>query len=392
MSDNLTLDPHQVYSKTVSEQLTTLIQGAIDNHQGQLPFDEFMNLALYAPQLGYYQSGKTILGAQGDFITAPMISPLFSQCLAEQCFDVLKHIPNGQILEIGAGTGQMATDILKHLEEIDALPPQYSILETSAYLKSLQQETIQQQIPHLYDKVSWLSSLPNKPFSGIVLGNEVLDAMPFKRFHFQSEQLHEIYVSYDNQGFKAILGTPTPQLKQQCDQLSLPALSEPYQSEINLYLKPWLKSIDQILHHGVLLLLDYGYRQEEYYHPQRTQGTMMCFYQQHQHDSPFIHVGQQDMTAHVNFTAVSKSGVELNLETLGYCPQFAFLIACGLETFMQQQMLSADLKTQTLLSQSMNKLCSPAEMGEIFKVIAMGKHFHQPLKGFQLINQKDVLS
>lgn len=390
MSDNLTTEEH-TSTATKHHDLESRIALAVEEHGGLLPFDKYIHLALYTPHLGYYQSGNTIFGPQGDFITAPMISPIYSQCLANQCGDILANLENGKILELGAGTGIMAADLLKQLDTIGHLPDEYLILETSAYLKARQKETLHTIIPHLFDRITWLDELPIKPISGVILGNEVLDAMPFKRFHWYQNTLQEVYVTHDHGSFRAVLDKPTDALVKHCTQLKLPNLDRPYESECNLYLKPWLSSLNSILTKGVILLMDYGYPENSYYHPQRHNGTLMCFYRQQKHANPFVNIGEQDMTAHVNFSDVAKSAKVLSLQTLGFCPQFSFLMGCDIESLMQKALLSADIQSQALLSQAMNQLCSPAEMGEVFKVIALGKQYNQPLRGFQLINQKESL-
>ncbi len=348
-----------------------------------------MNKALYTPGLGYYSAGLCKLGAKGDFITAPEISPLFSQCLARQCQPVLAHFNDNVILEFGAGSGSMAAELLKALEQLNALPSQYFILEVSADLKQLQQTTLQAQVPNLLDRVQWLESLPNQPLQGIILANEVLDAMPVHCFRLEKEGVSEFYVglatpnnspSDETPYTWQVLPTQNESLRGIVETLR-PSIPVGYVSEMNLALPAWIQSVSDSLSAGMILLIDYGFPRHEYYHPQRNQGTLMCHYQHHAHDNPLILVGLQDMTAHVDFTAVAEAALSAGLSVSGYTNQANFLLACGLP-----ELLSAlnpdETKTYLQQTQQAKTLILPSEMGELFKVMALTKHLDMPLLGF----------
>lgn len=367
-----------------SQRLTTAIVEAINETGGAIPFVEFMNQALYAPGLGYYSAGVRKFGADGDFITAPEISPLFSQCLARQCRQVLATFDDSVILEFGAGSGKMAAELLKELELLDCLPTQYLILEISADLQQRQRETLQAQAPHLLERVQWLENLPSQPLHGVILANEVLDAMPVQRFRLDEQDVSEFYVGLaDNSDTRfawQMLPTSDESLRAAVEALR-PTLPIGYVSEMNLALPAWIQSVADILAAGMVLLIDYGFPSSEYYHSQREQGTLMCHYRHHAHSDPLILIGLQDITTHVNFTAVAESAQAAGLQISGYTNQAHFLLACGLP-----EMLSAldanDSKNYLPQTQQAKTLILPSEMGELFKVMALTRDLDMPLLGF----------
>lgn len=373
-----------------SQKLIHFILTHMQQKGGMLSFEEYMHLALYAPGLGYYHTGTQKLGAQGDFVTAPEISPLFSYCLAKQCQDVFTALPGNTqyfILEIGAGSGQMAVDILTQLEKDHCVPQCYYILEPSPDLKQRQQQKIQALRPKGFDKVQWIDQLPETPFSGIILANEVLDAMPVHIFKNISGVLKEQMIirsknPTSDKTFDYHYKTPSPELSIELEALCNNTginLSEGYTSEINLHIKPWIQSLSQCLETGIILLIDYGFSQQEYYHPDRKMGTLMCHYQHKAHTDPFFHPGLQDITAHVDFAAVAEAALLAELDVLGYTHQAAFLLSCGLLDFVKEQNFR--------IKKDINTLTSPAEMGELFKVIALGKGLDIELLGFKMSNR-----
>lgn len=351
--------------------------------EGALNFARYMELALYAPGLGYYSAGLKKLGAAGDFITAPELSSLFSRCLAQQCQQVLSGILQGSILELGAGSGIMAADILLALEQLQQLPEFYYILEISADLRERQHNTIKTHCPHLLEKVIWLDALPSDEFQGIIIANEVIDAMPVHRFQANNTEIKEFYVTCEHNELKWQLeecGDPTllAQIRNLQKNYFGPSL---YESEINTLLPAWINSLSKLLKKGLILLIDYGFPRHEYYHPHRHQGTLMCHYQHRAHSNPLILPGLQDITAHVDFTAVAENAHACTLEIAGYTTQAAFLLNLGLTDFIAREALDTP-QQQLLLSQQIQKLTSPSEMGELFKVIALTRDFTNPLLGF----------
>lgn len=377
-----TLPAPSPLAKTQSERLSAKIAQEI-KRRGPLPFSEFMQRALYEPGLGYYSAGAKKFGAEGDFVTAPEISPLFSRCLANQCSEILKAIPDSAILEFGAGTGAMAKEILLFLAAQHNLPEKYYILELSADLRNRQQALLGALESSLFNRVQWLDHLPAS-FSGVVLANEVLDAMPASKF-FVDQEIREFYVDYKDNIFCWELGPPQNSLLIEAVQ-SL-EISGPYESEINLFLKPWFKSLSEVLEKAVVLIIDYGFPAREYYHPDRNRGTIMCHYQHRAHDNPLINVGIQDITAHVDFTAVAGAAYDNGFSIEGFVNQATFLINCGLmEFFPKESALS-----QYRVSQEIQKLISPSEMGELFKVMAVTKNFSADLCGFSQMNRLERL-
>lgn len=364
-----------------SEQLKAVIRQRIQEHGGQISFHDFMQAALYEPSLGYYVAGLRKIGAEGDFVTAPEISPLFSQCLANQCAQILAELNNSSILELGAGSGLMAADMLLRLEQLACLPEHYFILDLSPDLQVRQRATLAKYAPHLLSKVQWLASLPTEPLRGVILGNEVLDAMPVELFKVTEQGLASIHVGVVDDEFAF---TDRPANAAEYLQTLLPAeLALPYTSEFNPALAPWIHSLADHLAAGAVLLMDYGYERADYYHPERSQGTLLCHYQHRVHSHALIYPGLQDLTASVDFTAVAEAGLEAGLQLAGYTTQAAFLASSGLEDLFIQA-LNTDPQASYLLAQQIRTLSLPSEMGERFKVIALTKGFTAPLLGFRL--------
>src|SRR5690606_6685340 len=343
---------------------------------GWISFARYMELALYTPGLGYYSGGARKFGVAGDFITAPELTPLFAQTLARQAAQVMAaSAPH--IIEAGGGSGALATDLLLALEKLDALPASYAILELSGELRARQAETLQQRAPHLLARVSWLDTLPEK-FSGFVVGNEVLDAMPVHLVHWHADVTLERGVALDKEGNFAWSERSLPPALQPVI-AALPPHCD-YLSEINLAASAWIAAWAERLEQGALLLLDYGFPRHEYYHPQREQGTLMCHYRHHAHGDPFWLPGLNDITAHVDFTAIAEAGFDAGLDVAGYLSQAAFLLNCGITEVLAQT--PPDSPEYFRQSRAVEKLLNPAEMGELFKVIALSRDIPQPLLGF----------
>ncbi len=351
---------------------------------GRISFNEFMHLALYTPELGYYCRTQSPIGKGGDFVTAPEISPLFSHCLARQIQDILSHLNDGNILEFGAGLGTLACEILLYLEKQNALPNHYFILELSAPLKEAQRLQLQQRCPHLLSRVIWLSELPTQ-FKGIVIANEVLDAMPVEILRLYDTHYEQAFVTYNAPHFNwHYQKIEAVSLQEQARKIaaSLPTeiLSNGYVTEVNTYIKPWINSLNECIQTGVIFIIDYGFLSPQYYHPDRKEGTLMCHYQHQSHSNPLIQVGEQDITAHVDFSAVMEAATEAGLETLGYAPQAHFLLSLGL---LELASHAHDTVEQYQLAQQIKTLTLPSEMGELFKVLALAKGYKTPLQGFK---------
>ncbi len=383
---NLQLPEPSLADQEHSRQLQAIICAEIASN-GPMTFARYMDLALYAPRLGYYRSGSQKFGEQGDFVTAPELSPLFSQCVARQCRQILQVLAHGDILEFGAGSGVMARTILQTLQEMQALPQHYYILELSAELQHRQRVELQQHVPELLPRIVWLNQLPSQ-FRGVVLANEVLDAMPVHRFGYW-QGLKEYYVVEKNQQLAWQLGSLSNKaLKNQLEELEI-IFKDGYSSEINLLLPGWMNALAGSLEQGVILLFDYGMTQREYYHPDRGCGTLMCHYRHRAHSNPFWWPGLQDITAQVDFTAVAGAAIANELDVHGYTHQAAFLLNCGITDFMTGQ---EEPRIRLELSRQIQRLTLPGEMGEAFKVIALTKNYAaESLLGFNVMNQLERL-
>ncbi len=347
-----------------------------------LPFDDFMHLALYEPGLGYYAAGKRPFGHWAhdgsDFVTAPELSPLFARALARQMRPVLRASAPC-VLELGAGSGRLAVDLLSALQDDCA---EYCILEVSAALQALQRETVQRECPASLHKVRWLTALP-EAWSGCVIGNEVLDALPVKLIEKTSIGWQERCVGLSSTGqwtwVLRDLSAPMP---------ALPAtLPIGYVSEICPAANALVRTLAQHLVQGAAIFFDYGFGWREYYHPQRSQGTLMCHYRHHAHDNPLVYVGLQDITAHVNFSAVAEAALEAGAEHAGYTTQARFLLNCGVTDELAQ--LPDNLRYRTM--PAVHRLLSEAEMGELFKVWAFSRHLPDALIGFSVGDRSHTL-
>ena len=369
-------------AQSLSDQLSALIAREIQAAGGWISFARYMELALYAPGLGYYSAGSRKLGEGGDFVTAPEMSPLFARCIARQLAQL--HADGLRtVLEIGAGSGALAAELLLEMEALGCAPEGYLILELSGDLRERQRELISQRAPALIERVHWLDVLPAQ-FEGVIFANEVLDATPVHRVHSSASDIEEIGVSFTAchrsiaPCFAVMRHAATGGLLDAANQLHLPP---DYETEINLSACALVTSLARLLTRGAMLFIDYGFPAREFYHPQRSDGTLMCHYRHHAHDDPFAFVGLQDITTHVDFSAIAEAAIDGDAATLGYATQAQFLINCGI-TELLSAIPASDARAYAPLAAQAQKLLSPAEMGELFKVIAFGKQIITPLLGF----------
>jgi len=360
-----------------SDRVAAHIRGEIAACGGWIAFSRYMELALYAPGLGYYSAGARKLGKGGDFVTAPEITPLYGQTLARQIRQVLEA-GFDEVLEVGAGSGALAATVLEELERANVVPRNYLILELSADLRERSRDTLAARVPHLLERVAWLNRLPPS-FSGLVLGNEVLDAMPVDVVRINGGKVEEGGVAVRNDRMAWSWRLASGELLAATERLDLP---EGYRTEIQLAARGFLRSLSGVLEKGVALLIDYGFPQKEYYHAQRREGTLMCHYRHQAHADPFFLPGLQDITSHVDFSAVAAAAREGGLELAGYATQAQFLVNCGITEVMSRTPAEDTARYLPLANQA-NRLLSPAEMGELFKVIALARGFSAPLAGFR---------
>jgi len=406
-----------------SDEVARHLAQAIDQAGGFLPFDQWMHLALYAPGLGYYAAGSAKFGSDlptGDFTTAPELTPLFGQTIARSVAQVLQLSGSQRVLEFGAGSGALAAAVIPALRQA-GIEPEYLIIDVSADLRERQR----QRLAPLNANVRWLDALPHA-FEGCVLANEVLDAMPARMFQWAADgKLMELGVQYatntnageapDPAADDAPTAATAPQNAQEKataphftwamrpapDDLRahvatrMPVLPG-YRSEINLQAEAWIRQMGHWLRRGAALLVDYGFPRSEYYHPQRAEGTLMCHYRHQTHAQPLILPGLQDITAHVDFTAMADAALEGGLEVLGYCSQARYLLNAGLPELLLPAKNTAATAPMAAAehASTMNavqKLISEAEMGELFKVLAIGRDIGGPLTGFQRGDRRDRL-
>ena len=370
--------------------LRGLIRERVRAAGGWLSFEQFMELALYAPGLGYYSAGSVKLGPGGDFVTAPEVSDLFSRCVARQCAQLLAR--GGDILELGAGTGRMAATILETLAASGTLPGRYAILEVSADLAQRQKERLGRLPGQIRERVVWLDRLPERPLDGVILANEVLDALPCRRFALRGGAIRELGVELAHgDALSEREAAPDEALARACAALvgELPQqLPDGYASELCLRAEPWVAGVAQCLGRGLMLLFDYGLPRRHYYHPQRTAGTLRCHFKQRVHDDPYVNLGVQDITAWVDFTRVAEAALASRLDVSGFCTQAAFLLAMGIERDVAEP---ADAVEHARLAGEARRLLLPGEMGEAFKVMALTRHCDIALEGFALQDLRQSL-
>ena len=373
------------------ERLSARIRAAIADAGGWISFARYMEMALYEPGLGYYSAGARKLGEGGDFVTAPEVAPVFSRCVAGQCAEVLAGA-GGDVLELGAGSGAMAADVLAELESLGALPARYRILDLSADLRARQRATLAAAVPHLLDRVEWLDRLP-QGVEGVVVANELLDALPVDRFAWRGGEVRALGVATGADGFEWAEATAGPALR-----LAVEAIRrdcevdwpDGYVSEVNTGLAPWIAGVAGGLARGVMLLVDYGLPRREFYAAERSAGTLLCHFRQRFNDDPFARPGLQDITAWVDFTAVAEAAESAGLEVVGYTTQAHFLIGNDLAGRLQH-VADLDPVQRVTTSRQAMLLTLPGEMGERFKVIGLAKGYDAPLRGFAVRDLRHTL-
>jgi SAM-dependent MidA family methyltransferase len=375
-----------------SERCADYIRARIRDAGGSISFAEFMHYALYAPGLGYYSAGSRKFGADGDFVTAPEISPLFGRVVAKQCAPALQETGAASLLEFGAGSGRLAVEILRTLEQLDLLPDEYRILEVSADLRDRQQTLLREELPDLADRILWLDRMPDA-HRGVVIANEVLDALPVERFIRRGDRVLQLRVG-DEAGEFVFVDEPAPDLLARAvlaiEQDIGQQLPDNYVSEVSLASPGWIRDVARMLEQGVVMLFDYGVSRREYYAADRNEGWLRCHYRHRSHSDPLILPGIQDLTAWVDFTAVAEAAAGSGLDVLGYVSQSQFLLAGGIEAELgdfpemppeSQLQTAAEVKMLTL----------PGEMGENIKCICLARGDISRPAAFELADRTHTL-
>lgn len=376
--------------KQLSRSLTARLRERLGS-DNFMPFTEYMEAALYEPGLGYYSAGSVKLGRAGDFVTAPELGEVFAHCLAVQASGIGADLGEWDLLEIGAGSGRLAAGLLVAMGE--AAPRRYRILERSADLRAEQKRTLSASAPALLDRVEWLDAPPSEPWRGVVVANEVVDALPVERFRITGDGLEQVGVHWGKFGLEWATAPAPPALAAAVNAALGPqieALPDGYTSEICTQLPAWLAGVTASLTRGVALLIDYGYPRPVYYRPERGDGTLVCHYRHRAHDDPFRWPGLQDITAFVDFTALAKAADGCGLDVAGYTDQARFLIACGLEDVLAGMETLPD-RERFELAREVRELTLPGAMGEKFQAMALGRDFEQPLRGFALSDLRGQL-
>jgi SAM-dependent MidA family methyltransferase len=363
---------------------------------GFMSFEKFMDFVLYSPGLGYYSGGAAKLGKDGDFTTAPEVSALFGACVAVQCEQILACIETPVVMEIGAGTGRLSLDVMLRLESLNRLPLHYWILDISADLKGRQRRLFEERAPHLLNRVQWLDRPPEGDFEGVIIANEVLDALPVARFRWCPGGTQELGVVAEGEGFAWGARAAPPAMAAACEALRSAAggWDEGYISEYCPRLIAWTGAVTQRLRRGAVLWFDYGLPRAQYYFAQRHEGTLVCHYRHRVHDDPLSHTGLQDITAWVDFTSVAEAARAAEFELAGFTTQAHFLAATGIDHEMQR-LAAGDAARYAArfarLASEARQLMLPGEMGERFKVMAWLRGMDLELRGMALVDLRGSL-
>jgi SAM-dependent MidA family methyltransferase len=358
-----------------SQAFVQAIKQYIRENNGAIPFSRFMELALYAPGMGYYSAGARKFGADGDFVTSPELGSVFAQCVAHSSAKVLQQLEGDTVFfELGGGSGAFAEQALLQMLELNTLPTRYCILEPSADLRERQQQRLKQNVSaELFARCQWLDGPFESKWQGVLFANEVLDALPTPRFIMHEGEVFEEMVALDvNDNFirvqqpaDALLRAAVRHIERDIET----KFSDGYHSEVLPQLPYWIQAVGGLLEKGAMLFVDYGYPRREYYLPERRDGTLVCHYRHHAHNDPFYLPGLQDITAFVDFTAVAEAGVNAGFDLSGYCSQASFLMGNGLQEVMQKIDAVDDEVQRYRLRQEIKKLSLPGEMGERFQTI-----------------------
>jgi len=375
------------HSRLCADYILARIEGA----GGSISFAEYMQLALYAPGLGYYAAGSIKFGRAGDFVTAPEVSPLFSFVVARQCAEVLAQVDGGEILEFGAGSGRLAVDVLTKLDELNALPDRYRILEVSADLQDRQERLFRSEAAAYLDRIEWINAIP-ECHCGVVIANEVLDALPVERF-VRRESVQQLRVGAKDDRFEFLESDAPRNLVVAIEAIEADLgerLPDGFRSEVSLSAPGWVTEVVASLQNGVAFLFDYGVSRREYYAPDRADGWLRCHFRHHAHNDPLLLPGIQDITAWVDFTAIAEAASSAGAYIAGYVNQAQFLLGGGLDAELQD-MLQSPPERQVELSGQVKLLTLPGEMGENFKCLGVSRGIVAQPSAFTIADRTHTL-
>ena len=387
------LPPPTPEALALSARLVAALRQRIQAQGGALRFDQYMEEVLYRPGLGYYASGASPFGSGGDFVTAPELGTLFARCVARQCRSILEALSGGEVLEFGAGSGRLAAEVLRELETLGALPVRYRILELSAALRERQRETLACAVPHLMDRVAWLDALPDAGMRGCVLANEVLDALPVRRFQQQRNEVLEQVVTAEDDALAWQWRPADAALTALVERIEARIgmrLPDGYVAEACEVLPAWMQALADRLEAGAALLIDYGDTGRAYYRPERVGGTLRAHYRHRAHEDALLWPGLCDLTADVDFSAVAHAALDAGLQVAGFTTQAFFLFGNGLEALLQASDPN-DPATHLPLVQEAKTLTLPGEMGERFKVLALTRGLEMDVPAFALADWRGRL-
>lgn len=379
-------------ARALLRPLLERLAAALSEAGGAIAFPRFLDIVLFTPGLGYYTGPLPKLGRAGDFVTAPELTPLFGRCLARQCAEVLETLGGGDILELGPGSGALAAEVLLTLEGLGGLPQRYLLLEVSGELRARQADTLARRAPHLQGRVDWVDRLPQDALQGVVLANEVADAIPFHRVRREAAGLCELYVTLKAGQLTWQTGPPSdPRLAETLAEVEADIgapLPTGYVTELAPQREAWIRSVGEALARGLVLVVDYGFARREYYHPQRADGTLMCHYRQRAHADPLALPGLQDVSAHVDFTALARAAEQTGLQVAGFASQADFLLGTGL---LEDVAATAEGWGRVAASGAAKRLILPGLMGESFKVLGLTRGLDFTPRGFGLRDRRGRL-
>ena len=340
-----------------------------------------MDLALYEPDWGYYMAGARTIGPAGDFVTAPELGDVFGRCLAYKVADTLSRLEtSGNVYEFGAGSGRLAVQILNELRRLECPFTEYAIMEVSPLLRNAQRTAIANHAKWALERVKWCEKLPHDGMRGVIIVNEVLDALPVELFRLENGVVKQAFVAQSGDGFKFDYRMyPEPYFEKCFDDLELQDIVEPYTSELHCRANAWLTTLGEALVSGSILIIDYGFPEHEYYHKDRSQGTLICHRRHRTNHDPLAYVGCQDITAHVNFSMLTRVADDCGLEVNGFTTQGAFLLDAGILDMNSDTV--SELEHARLMNEVMT-LTSLSEMGELFKVMELTRNVSSSQIGF----------